>query len=401
MLAYSDSILVTVVHVPPVLLVNDTVTALQSLGDAYRNVLADAGTKVIAVTGSNGKTTTRNMIHTVLSTRLEGKQSPKSFNNHLGVPLTLLSASPEDDFVVAEIGTNHPGEIAAMARILRPEVAVITNIGLAHLGHFGTIGAIAREKFSLLEYVRPNGVAIIPDNVTIPDSIPAQVAVHLFGHGKSSQTQMTACQSAPKSTGWAMKINHCDGVKLPLPGPHDPFNALAAIAVAHWFGIPHADICHALQHVQDMPGRLQRLQFGQNVIVIHDAYNANPASVNSAISVLVNTPGRRHVAILGDMFELGDQGPHHHRKIGRRLSQDLPTPNMTILIGPLSAHIAETAAERLPHECVQSYSEWTDDLPAQIAARIEPGDVVLLKASRGMALERLLPAIKEKFAKTQ
>ena len=145
------------------LVVTDSITALQALARAYRDVLKQTNTMVIGVTGSNGKTTTRHLIHTALSTTLKGTQSPKSFNNHLGVPLTILAASTDDDFVVSEIGSNFPGEIAFLAEIVRPDIGVITSVGTAHIGHFGTKEAIANEKASLLLHVQPDGLVVIPD----------------------------------------------------------------------------------------------------------------------------------------------------------------------------------------------------------------------------------------------
>lgn len=364
---------------PPCLLVDDTIKALQDLARHYRNVLRYGGVKVIAVTGSNGKTTTRHIVHTLLSAKLKGSQSPKSFNNHLGVPLTMLGASHDDNFVVAEVGTNHPGEIATLADILRPDVAVITNIGTAHIGNFGSRGAIAREKKSLFEFVEPGGLAVVPEG------LEAQVPQYVSFQCARADEPLAAL--------------------LPLPGRHNLQNAALAVQVARWFGLDDNSIAGALATVQPLPGRLEPIHLGQGVHVLNDTYNANPDSVAAALDQLSATTHPRRVAILGDMLELGDDAPQQHRQIADQLDGLRCDENvnghgqyLAIFIGPLAKLAAQALAERWPGEQVHAYDAWSDDLPGKIAALLQPGDLVLIKASRAMALERLIPAIENKFA---
>lgn len=360
-----------------VLKVDQTVVALQQLAIAYRQVLRDSGVKVIAVTGSNGKTTTRHLIHAVLGARYRGTQSPGNFNNHFGVPLTLLGAAETDDFVVAEVGSNHRGEIEKLAAILRPDVGVITNIGAAHIGHFGTLEAIAAEKGSLLGFIDPGGVALMPDGleVDLPEYVDRLVP-----------------RQAPGLT-----------ASLKLPGEHNVRNALLAIEIARWLGMDDQDIRPALASVEPLEGRLQPLHFGHEVTVIHDAYNANPDSVRTAIDQVGRMAARRHVAVLGDMFELGENAPQEHRKLADLLESCWRDDSaacgdhMAVFIGPLASHAVDPLRKRWSTDSVHSFLEFTKRLPQQIVDLLQPGDVVLLKGSRAMALERLIPAVLARF----
>lgn len=330
----------------PALAVNDTVKALQKLASAWREELADHGCKVIAVTGSSGKTTTRQLIHHALGARFTGTQSPKSFNNHLGVPLTLLGARREHDFVVAEVGSNHPGEIAQLAEILRPDAAVITTIGEAHIGNFGSRRAIEKEKRSLYRFVRDGGLKVEPD-----------------------------LEPQEKLVG-----------RLPVPGEHMKRNAQAAVEVARWMGVSDAAIAERLASAPAVEGRLQRLRF-HGLSVIHDAYNANPDSIRAALDVLMSLPAERRVLVLGDMLELGEHSAAAHRRVGAQFREQRRPGDLLITIGP-EAKLA--GGEHV-------FGSWSDDLPQRIAGLLEVGDLVLLKGSRAGRLERLLPAIERRF----
>ena len=397
----------------PVLLVRNTVAALQRLAAAWRDVLAASGCTVIAVAGSNGKTTTRHMIHTVLSRERLGTQSPRSFNNHLGVPLTLLAARAEHAFVVVEVGTNHPGEVAALAEIVRPDLAVITSIGEEHLEFFGSVEGVAREQATLLDYIRPGGVAFMNNNVgAVMEREAKRFPRHLI-------QWVTGAMPLP---------DH-----LASPGSHNRRNAALAAAVARVMGVSDEDVVESLARVEPLAGRCQHLHIGQTpggVVVIHDAYNANPTSVAASLNMLAEIaieaarpadeqadpvdedehvlPAARRVMVLGDMLELGTHAVDRHRRLGDLIVDAMhgailsaAAPVVLVAIGELARHIAERIVELDPPEDTLRlfvYPVWSDDLPERVAELLQPGDVVLLKASRGMALERLLPAIRERFA---
>ena len=392
-----------------VLLVADTLAALQQLAAAYRRELGQTGTHVIAVTGSNGKTTTRHLIHTVLSTRLRGTQSPKSFNNHIGVPLTLLGVRPDDDFVVVEMGTNHPGELDALSNLVRPDIGVITNIGLAHIGHFGTRESIAEEKSTLVRYVQPRGLAIVPCDEDWPTGVfhaPSGIDVIKFGHSASSDAQLSWVRRDQQ--GLRFSVNQSEPFRLPYLGEHNALNAIVAVLVGRKLGLHDQIIGRSLTVATAPPMRLQLIKLlphhgiaDRPLVVINDAYNANPESVLQALITLSNfpTPGPdgRRIAVLGDMFELGADAGAEHRHIGRALSQFESGPNCihaVVLIGKLSACTAEELAPRWKDDRLRIFAEWDDSLPGKLAQFVGPGDVVLIKASRGMALERLIPALR-------
>ncbi len=403
----------------PVLQVDDTIAALQRAAAAWRDCLALAGVRVIAVTGSNGKTTTRCLIHAALSSRLRGSQSPKSFNNHLGLPLTLLNADPRHHFVVAEVGTNHPGEIEPLARIARPDVAVITTIGTAHIGNFTDQAAIAREKAQLLTHLAPHGIAVLPADdaclSTLLRHVPAGCTVSHFGRSDTADVRLTSpVHTTPDCIRFTISAqaapSHSEGadltLTLPLPGPHNALNALAALAVARALHIPDEAAITALAAAAVAPMRGQVLRLGSPVPVtlLLDAYNANPDSMRAALDTLLTfTPavGGRRIAILGDMLELGEHAVTQHRDLGRRLAALAGDIHNLVLIGKLSQVAAAQAAAAYTGQHMLAVETWLDDLPAAIAGRLRPGDVVLIKASRGLALERLVPAIETRFGPAQ
>lgn len=341
---------------PPVgvLLVPDTLAALQRLAAACRDHLAAGRCRVIAIGGSNGKTTTRHLIHHVLSRAgRTGTQSPKSFNNHIGVPLTLLAARPEHDFVAVEIGTNHPGEIDALAAIVRPDLAVITSIGEEHLEHFGDLAAVAREEASLLRHVRDGGAAFIgiegwPDEFEYP--LPLGVDLVLFD-----------ADDPPAAS-------------VALPGLHNRSNAAAAAAVARRLGVDDGTIAAALADVEPVEGRSQVLTLPDGTTILNDSYNANPTSMRAALDLLAGYAPARRVAILGDMLELGDASAAAHRAIAQHARA---CADVVVLVG-----------ERFGGPA------WSDAL----VEVVRPGDVVLVKASRGMKLERAVAALRRRRA---
>ncbi|MEM7626598.1 MAG: UDP-N-acetylmuramoyl-tripeptide--D-alanyl-D-alanine ligase [Planctomycetota bacterium] len=342
----------------PVLHVDDTVAALQELASAYRDELAKSGCKVIAVCGSNGKTTTRHLIHHVLTRcGLTGTQSPKSFNNHLGVPLTLLAASPDHDFVACEIGTNHPGEIAALGDLAWPDAAVITSIGREHLEHFKDLDGVAKEEAAILPFVRPHGY------VTLPAEAAQLIAPYYDVQEGVVMLPVRHSLDVPEDFPWL--------------GEHNRANAALVIALARWLELDPTTVHDALRCAPTAPGRLHRREFGQGVAVIDDTYNANPDSMAAALAVLSELPGRRRVAVLGEMMELGATSEPEHRALAE--SAERAADDVVLIGEPFGAEA------------------WDAATPQRVVDRLRPGDTVLLKASRGVALERIIPAIEERF----
>lgn len=404
---------------PPVSVVGDTLAALQAMARAYRDTLRQSNTTVIAVTGSNGKTTTRHLIHTLLSSRLAGTQSPHSYNNHIGVPLTLLAADPGHEFVVVEVGSNHPGEIAALAGIARPDIAVITNAGRAHTATLGSPAEIAVEKASLLGHVLPGGAAVVfgdnPNLAAHLDRVPDTVTKLRFGQAAHCDWRVIGVDTDDRGIGLTYTTGPDHGVEhrvhLPLVGEHNALNALAAAAVARQLGMSHDQIAGALAAATPVDMRLNVTTIGppeKRVVVINDCYNANPDSTAAALKTLaaypLTTPGGRRVAILGDMLELGDRAEALHRETGelvaslwrgqgRNADEGI---DAAVMIGPVSGHTASAAAAGVPggrDNAVCYIPDWDDQTPSRVAGLIQPGDVVLLKASRAMRLERVLAVL--------
>ncbi|MAE66136.1 MAG: hypothetical protein CMJ18_17840 [Phycisphaeraceae bacterium] len=395
----------------PALLVEDALATLQSLARAYRDRLAASGTCVIAVAGSNGKTTTRHLVHTALSAARRGTQSPASFNNHIGVPLTLLGAAPGDDFLVAEIGTNHPGEVARLAAIARPDVAVITSIGLEHQAFFDGLDAVAREQETLLDHVWDAAVISSQALEHLAPRLPVDRTWKLIRYGPEDAAPLNgvdrevvmraACCSAETGR-WRFAVD-ATPFESPLPGRHNVDNALAAVAVGSHLGLEDAVLAEALRDARPAPMRGQVMRIGSSsrgVVLINDAYNANPDSMRAALDMLAEHPADRRVAILGDMLELGSAERAHHVAVGEHLVGINALGggiDRLVTIGAPASAIGDAPSESMPDGWVHRFDRWSADLPAAVAGLLAPGDVVLIKGSRGAGLERLVPAIEARF----
>ncbi len=379
----------------PLLAVADTIKALGRLAANWRRQLRST---VIGITGSVGKTTTKRLVDAVLGTDLTGTASPASFNNHIGVPLTLLGARPTDQYVICEIGTSAPGEIAALTDIARPDIAIITHAAAAHTQGLGSLQAIAREKASIMSHMNPDGLAIV--NGDIAALMPHhKLARRLVTYGRAAACDLRLTDYTARADGIRFEVNDRSVFELPMLGEHSAINALAAIAVGRHLNLCDESIARGLARATGAPMRLGVTTMGQSnqgITLINDAYNANPQSMRAAVSVLIGYPARgRRIAVLGDMLELGESAPEYHRQLGRSLVQT--TLDRVVLIGPLSHHAAQTISEAWPDGRLDYFDQWTDDLPARIAAMLAPGDTVLIKGSRGMAMERLIPAMEQRF----
>lgn len=376
--AVSDQLSAFSQNQQPVLRVDDSVKALQQLARAYRAELTSGGCKVIGIAGSNGKTTTRHLIHHVLThAGKTGTQSPKSFNNHLGVPLTLLAARPADDFVACEIGTNHPGEIDFLSEIAKPDIAVITSIGEEHLEFFKTVRGVAEEESAILNHVVEDGLIVCPEH-----------------DWQRYLKRYYARDSVQVAHGWYTPESEAAESRLWELPDYLRSNVALAGFVALSLGVPHDLIDQAVRKMDTPPGRAETITFDQ-VVVIHDAYNANPSSVRAALSGLDAFDAERRVLVFGDMYELGEHAAAAHVTVG--IQAETYDFDLMVCIGPL-AKLAVGGTERMP---THVFDEWTDRTPGDVADLLQPGDTVLLKASRGMRLERLIPAIEKRFGKAQ
>jgi UDP-N-acetylmuramoyl-tripeptide--D-alanyl-D-alanine ligase len=377
-----------------VLQVDNTIAALNRLASAWRQELR---ARVVAVSGSNGKTTAKRIIQALLTQKMTGVASPKSFNNNIGMPLTLLDAGVNAEYVVLEVGTNHPGEIAALAEVARPDVAVITSLGLEHLEGLGSLAGVAQEEAAIAEFVPAEGTLIIPAaapelHAFLKRAVAQRITFGLAGSG----ADLEATDITMTAAGCTFGFNGRGHYTLPLLGRHNVLNGLAAIAVARRLGLSEELIAAGLTEVKPADMRLE-LQTLAGHLVINDAYNANPTSMEAALDTLMefSHPGRK-VAVLGDMRELGVQAPQWHRHVGAYAAR--VGVQVLITAGPLMQEAADAALAQgvSVHACA--------DAPAageQLLRVLQPDDLILLKGSRGTRMERALEPLRQQATPSQ
>lgn len=370
--------------------VDDPRAALGRLASAHRK---QCNATVIAVTGSNGKTTTTQLIHHVLGGSLRGHAARKSFNNNIGVPLTLLSGAVDDDYIVVEVGTNAPGEIAALGRLVEPDIAVVLNAGECHLAMLGSREGVAAEKLSLLDCQAAGGRAIVNgDDDALQKQLQQRNIQRLVRFGLERDADVRGEVVATDADGCRFRVNDCDAYALRVPGRHNVYNALAAVAVADAMGIDPTVIADRLRRFALPDMRLQHEACG-GVDLLFDGYNANPQSMVAAFDVIAQRPCRgRRVLILGDMFELGEASHALHRRVGESISR--AKADLLIAVGESARTLADAAGHRIPTHCFPT----TDVTAAAAPLLLHDGDLVLIKGSRGMHLETVRDAIRRRYA---
>lgn len=349
--------------------------------------------KVIAVAGSNGKTSTKHLIDAALSGKLRGTVSPKSWNNDIGVPLTIFPADPLQDYLVLEMGTNHHGEIVRLSEMAAPDVAVITNCGADHLEFLDDLMGVRRENAAITAGLNRNGLLVVngddPDLLAAVQDWPGRKLT--FGLNPGNDLFATDIRCDESGTRFSLNNSRRE-VFVPMLGSHSACNALAAIAVARRLGVPEDLIFAGMAGARGPEMRLQ-WQGGGRARLLNDAYNANPDSMRAALTTaaFLTTPGRR-IAVLGDMLELGPSGPRYHREIGQ-FAASLKAFDMLICVGTLGELIAEGAiAAGFAPEAVARYASSAEAAEA-VPPMLRDGDLVLLKASRGVHLEALADAV--------
>ena len=366
-----------------------------ALGKLARRVRQDLRGRVIAVAGSNGKTSTKHLIHAALAGRFRGSISPKSFNNDIGVPLTIFAADPAQDYVVLEMGTNHPGEINNLTTMARPDIAVITNAGEEHLEGLGDLNGVRRENATVIwGLTADKGLLVVNgDDRGLLDAVSQWRGARLT-FGFENTNDLFATDVRCDQTGVRFKLNGSRReVFVPLLGRHTAANALAAIAVARRMGVPEEKIFDNLSVAQGPEMRMQ-LQRVNGVTLINDAYNANPASMRAALDTVATMPrpeGGRLVAVLGTMLELGPQGDRYHREVGEAAAG--ARPDLLVCVGDGGGAIADGAVGAgLAAASVCRYPDAASAAEG-LRGRFRRGDLVLLKASRGVKLEQVVGAV--------
>lgn len=348
-----------------------------------------AGT-VVAVTGSVGKTTTRQMIHTVLSRRLRGTASPRNYNNHFGVPLSMLALEAEHDYAVLELGASGPGEIGALADLCAPKIGVITYVGDAHLGGFGSRRGVAEAKGELLAALPSDGHAVLVDDPWVR-RIAARCAAPITWVGRDGQG-IVADEVACSGGRLGFRVAGCP-FSIPVWGRHHVNAALAAVAIGRLMGLELPEMAESLAGFNPLPMRCEVSEI-RGATIVNDAYNANPASMHAALELLrdFDTSGRR-IIVCGDMAELGEAAARRHFQLGREVV-NVCGADLLIACGQFSRSVVDGArAAGMSRARTIPCATTADALP-YLGQAILPGDVVLVKGSRSMKMEQVVEAFR-------
>lgn len=376
----------------PLLRVADTLAGLTALGAAAR---ARSGARFVAVTGSVGKTTTKEMLRLALSVFGPTHASAASFNNHWGVPVTLARLPREAALAVIEMGMNHRGEIAPLSRLARPHVGLITNIGTAHLGHLGSEEAIAEEKGDVIAGMAPGGTLVLPADSRFAGGLAARAraaGLSVITHGEAAGAEARLLSHDGTAEGGRAEIllrGERIGLTLSAPGRHVALNACAVLAAVAALGLAPRAAAAALSAFGAPPGRGRRSRIrvpGGEALLIDDSYNASPPSLRAGLAVLAAQPARRRIAALGDMRELGGDGPAIHASLAPDAAAAC---DLVFCCGELMGHLyrALPEAKRGAH-CADSAA-----LAPLLAAALRPGDAVLVKGSLGSRMAVVVAAL--------
>src|SRR5713101_1394948 len=368
--------------------VDDTLVALQTLGAAVRRLWAKP---LVGVTGSTGKTTTKEAIAHILSTRFRVLKSEGNFNNHFGLPLMLLKIEPEHEAAVIEMGMSHRGEIAALAKIAQPEIAVVTNVAPVHLEFFKSVAEIARAKYELIESLPAGGTPILnaDDEYVSQFGRDFQGKVVLYGLHPSADIRAENIEQRG-SEGSVFDVvagGSRERPTLRLVGTHISYNALAAVAVGLERGLSPAEASGALPTLAPADKRGAVVQLG-NITIINDCYNSNPTALDAMVDTLATMPAKRRIVVAGEMLELGAAGEELHRRVGQHMAKKA-IDRLVGVRGLAKAMVDAAAGVGMQAEFVatpEEAGEW-------LAREGREGDVVLLKASRGVKLERALEIV--------
>jgi UDP-N-acetylmuramoyl-tripeptide--D-alanyl-D-alanine ligase len=380
----------------PLVLVQDTTKALGRLAAWHR---AKFSIPVVAVTGSNGKTTTKELIAAILGTRWNTLKPEGSYNNQWGLPLTLLALGPEHGALVVELGTNQPGEIAALAALAVPTVGVVTVVAAVHTEFLGSLEGVREEKAGLVKALAPGGTAVLNADDARVASMARDTRARVITYGARTPADLHALADVTDGPeGLSFTLEHGgerQRIALSLSGGHNVTNALAAAGAAVALGFSLAEIATGLAAVRPVKGRCVWRTAG-DIRLLDDTYNANPASVRAALeTVTAHRGGSRVIAVLGDMLELGAIADEAHREIGRHAA----AAGVDTLVGMGRHARALVEAARAAGVAEARHTETFEDTVAFLVKELVPGDLVLVKGSRGMRMERIVDALVARLAR--
>jgi UDP-N-acetylmuramoyl-tripeptide--D-alanyl-D-alanine ligase len=378
----------------PILQVTDTVQALGEFAKEYRQT---ENFEVVAVTGSVGKTTTREMIYRVLKRHFNCHRAPKSFNTDIGVPLTLLGAETGCQIIIAELGSNHPGEITNLSKITQPDIALITNVQPAHLEGFGDLQTIIKEKVSIAQGLRTQGTLIINGDIPELTEFCRKMELKFLTFGTKEHCDYWAENVTTTAFTGSFTTEGVE-VAVPLPGLGNLQNAFAAWAVCSKLGISVRDFAKAMQTIKPVSGRVQVIEAGP-LLILDDSYNANPGSMSNALECLAkinSTQKGRAVFICGDMLELGQKSEELHKKLGQAIA---PAGVKLLMVAGMFAKITADAARKAVGCSIEAVCfDDTVSLCEEIENFIRAGDIILVKGSRDCKLEAAVEKLKKLFS---
>src|SRR6266705_2143073 len=369
----------------PLLPVDDTLVALQTLATAVRRLW---GKPLIGITGSTGKTTTKEAITHALSSRFRMLKSEGNFNNHFGLPLTLLRLEPEHDAAVIEMGMSHAGEIAALAKIAQPEIGVVTNVAPVHLEFFNSLTDIARAKYELIESLPAGGTAVLNADDEYVSQFGRDFKGKVVLYGLRTQADVRAENAkhhGAEGSTFDVVVGSCrEQASLPLVGAHNIYNALAAVAVGIERGLTLSEALGALATLAPADKRGEVVKLG-NITIINDCYNSNPKAFDAMVDALAAMPAKRRIVVAGEMLELGPAGEAMHREAGEHIAEK--KIDVLLAVRGMAQAMVQAASAA---GCRAEFVETPEDAGKWLASEARDGDVVLLKASRGVKLEQAL-----------
>ncbi|MDQ0876859.1 UDP-N-acetylmuramoyl-tripeptide--D-alanyl-D-alanine ligase [Paenibacillus sp. V4I3] len=378
----------------PIIRVKDTLIALQQLAKSYRKQLP---VRIIGITGSNGKTTTKDLVAAVLGSTFQVHKTKGNLNNHIGLPLTLLELEETTEFAVVEMGMSGRGEIELLSNLAEPEASIITMIGESHMLQLGSRDEIARAKAEIVSGMPSGGLFIyngdepLIEQALAERGLPEGLRRIRFGSGTGNDLFPTDIRMDADGAYFQINSPGYPEMFIPLLGTHNVINALAAIAIGEAFGVSPEGIAAGLRSLQMTSMRIEKLTAASGLTVLNDAYNASPASMRAAIDLTEQLRGfGRKFLVLGDMLELGEHEEQFHRGIGAMLSPE--RVDYVFTFGRLGRFIADEAADRFPKACVRAFDD-KERLAAELGAEVRSDDLVLVKGSRGMRLEHVVNAL--------
>ncbi|GAE26622.1 UDP-N-acetylmuramoylalanyl-D-glutamyl-2,6-diaminopimelate-D-alanyl-D-alanine ligase [Halalkalibacter wakoensis JCM 9140] len=374
----------------PLIYVEDTLLALQELA---KNYLGSTSAKVVGITGSNGKTTTKDMVTSVLATTYKVQKTEGNYNNHIGLPLTILRLEEDTEIAVLEMGMSGRGEIELLSTIAKPDAAIITNIGESHLQDLGSREGISEAKFEITTGLLEDGSLVIHGDEPLLTEKGGNAPFRVVTFGSSTENDYYPVQIEQKSDGTYFKINGKEDTEffIPVLGKHNINNALSAVAIAQLFDVSIPNIKKGLEQIKLTGMRTELIEGKDGVAIINDAYNASPTSMRAAIILLQDLKDySRKMVVLGDMLELGENEETFHYEVGKGI--DKTKIDYVFTFGALAKQIAEGAKVNFPEDQVFAFED-KQDLITKVKETVRGGDIVLVKGSRGMKLEEVVTAL--------